>query len=183
MTPPQKATSEKRCKRCIELKPRSVFKLRNGVYDYLCSACRRLPFTSTQLKKRFEANMLSEDSYTKQKEKMSAARAKAGAANLRQFHYDKTARHWDRAERSARFALKLLTARPVASEQEHEWCEDVKMVIRQSLAKIEENKHKRVVPDRVCLFWYDVDAGIRERFCALIAAYPGGEGNSPLKAM
>lgn len=175
--------SEKSCTLCKQDKPRSAFRLRRGIYDYRCVACRRKPFSQIQLKKRLQDGMISEDEYAKQVQKAAALRAKAGAANLQKHHYDKTAPAWTRAERSARFALKLLSARPITSEKEHEWCEDAKQLIRQSLAKIEENKHKRVVPDTVCLFWYDVGIDLREQLHALVACYPGGEENSPLKVM
>ena len=174
----------KHCRGCKEYKHRQEFYHRlTGVWDTLCRACQAKPKPTHILRERMIRGMMSEAAFNKTENERKGVAARAGARNLRTWKENTRALTWDRAEKSAVFALKLLNGVPCASEEEHEWREDVRELVTTTLVHIRENKKKQFAPMKHYLFWYDVDRDAAIKLRELINKYPGGADDSPIKVM
>ena len=178
------SANNKHCRGCKEYKHRQEFYHRlTGVYDTLCRACQAKPKPLHVLRDRMIKGMISEATFNKIERERKDNAARAGENNLRHWKETIRALTWDRAEKSAVFALKVLNGVPCSSEEEHEWREDVRELVTTTLVHIRENKKKEFAPREQYLFWYDIDRSAATRLRELISVYPGGAENSPIKVM
>jgi hypothetical protein len=175
-------SSGKHCRGCKEYKHRQEFFHRlTGVWDTLCRACQAKPKPLSVLRDRMIKGMISESTFNKTERERKDIAARKGADNLRRWKEQTRAHTWERAERSAVIALKVLNGMPCASEAEHEWREDARELVTTSLQNIRDKKKQEFAPLEQYLFWYDVDRGAAQRLRQLISDFPGD--NCPMRMM
>jgi hypothetical protein len=90
---------------------------------------------------------------------------------------------WERAHGSAHITLKLLRNYPCDTEALHEWRENIKALVYETLAEIREQKKHGRKPERKYVFWYDVVDGMSLRLQDAIEAFPNGKHMSPIQCM
>lgn len=117
--------------------------------------------------------------YNKECQRRAQNRNATGAENLKMRFIPS----WERPEKSARIALKLLHAYPFDTPEKIEWGNRVTALVREAIATINETKTTYRLPEGRLLFWYDVVNGMSHKLRDAVNDYPDGPDKSPIKVM
>ena len=151
-------------------------------YDYWCLTCRPKGIqgaSAGELKRRVDLQLMTIAQYEKEKHRRYKNRSLAGTENLKK----RFTVSWERPERSARMAKKILESFPYDTPEKTLWYLEMVELVKEAQAEIQKLKTTYKLPENKLLFWYDVVNGMSTRLRALVDKYPDGPDKSPIQVM
>lgn len=176
--------SKRRCRECKEWKHRQRFvPLHNrNVYDTVCVDCRKhKEWSGPTMRIKHIRGIISDEAYERRKGRVLEKKRAVWEQNKINAEVAANKESWERPERSAKAALRLLGAYPFRTSDTFIWGQIVVSMIEETMEKIKEDKTKEKLPSDCLLFWYDVIPGMAQRLRRHIDEYPGEE--SPIQVM
>ena len=132
-----------------------------------------------ELRQRLERGLMTLPQYNKECQRRARNQSIAGTENLKMRFIPS----WERPEKSARIALKLLRAYPFDTPEKMEWSVRVTALVREAIEEMNKSKTTYKLPEGRLLFWYDVVNGMSHKLRAAVNDYPDGPDKSPRKVM
>jgi len=181
-TPP---ITHKLCKKCKQYKHRKHFVPRGSKklrYDYLCTECRKDGLSIHDhhtMQKRIDTGLFTPERYEQLRE-MYAKRRKIKRDNAREKErLNNIKESWKPIYEKIEFAQKIMDDLLLLSQEEEDWNEEVRMLLKTAARTVNELEETGPKPDR-CVFWYECDRLITVQFRELLERHPRGRYNAPL---
>jgi hypothetical protein len=86
---------------------------------------------------------------------------------------------WKPIYEKIEFAQKIMDDLLLLSQEEEDWNEEMRMLLKTAARTVNELEETGPKPDR-CVFWYECDRLITVQFRELLERHPRGRYNAPL---